>query len=103
MLRASRDIEFQELRLRIFNKFVGQEGVPLSKTFTVAVIVAQRNSPVAQLRGPATGTGTRKRSASVTSVDNPEMRIVDCQLDWEAVAYSTEGTKLTVRILDTPV
>ncbi|KAJ3569297.1 hypothetical protein NP233_g5139 [Leucocoprinus birnbaumii] len=100
MLRVSRDIELTELRQRVFNKFVGQEGVPLSKGFTIAVVVAHKNSPIAQLREPA--NGTRKRSTSVTSVDNPDMRIVDSQLDWETVAYSTEGTKLTLRILDTP-
>lgn len=100
MLRASRDLEFSELRRRIFNKFVGQEGVPLSKDFTVAVVVAQANSPIAHLRGPA--TETRKRSSSVTSLDNTAMRIIGCQGDWETVAYLTEGTKLTLHILNTP-
>ncbi|KXN91635.1 hypothetical protein AN958_12487, partial [Leucoagaricus sp. SymC.cos] len=102
MLRVSRDVEFTELRQRIFNKFVGQEGVPLSREFTVAVVVARMNSPISQLR-ESKDTGARKRSTSIRSVDHPEMRIVDSQLDWETVAYSTEGTKLTLRILDTPV
>ncbi|KAF5359484.1 hypothetical protein D9756_003271 [Leucocoprinus leucothites] len=100
MLRVSRDIELTELRERVYNKFVGQEAVPLSKGFTIAVVVPQMKSPIAQLREPT--NGARKRSTSVTSVDNPDMRIVDSQLDWETVAYSTEGTKLTLRILDTP-
>ncbi|KAF9453510.1 hypothetical protein P691DRAFT_719715 [Macrolepiota fuliginosa MF-IS2] len=99
MFRVSRDITFTELRQRIYNKFIGQEGVPLSREFTIAVVVAEMNSPIAQLPEPV---GTRKRSTSVTSVDHPEMRIVDSQGDWETVAYSTEGTRLTLRILDTP-
>ncbi len=98
MLRVSRDITFTELRQRIYNKFIGQEGVPLSKEFTVAVAVAHMDVPIAQLPKLA----GRKRSASVTSVDHPEMCIVDSQGDWEVVAYTTEGTKLTLRILDTP-
>lgn len=97
MLRVSRDITFTDLHQRIFNKFIGQEGVPLSKNFTVAVVVADMNSPIAQLREPV---GTRTPSTSVTSIDHPELRIIESQGDWEIVAYSTEGTKLTLRILD---
>lgn len=99
MLRVSRDVTFMELRQRIYNKFIGQEGIPLSKEFTVAVIVTQMDSPIAQLREP---NGAGKRSTSVTPLDHPEMRIVDSQGDWETVAYSTEGTKLTLRIFDEP-
>jgi len=40
---------------------------------------------------------------SLTSADKSDMRILDSQLDWETVAYSTEGTKLTLRIFDAPV
>jgi len=101
ILRASRDIEWGELRQRISNKFVGQQAISLSKNFTIAVVVAKMTSSIAQLREFA--SGMQKQSMSLSSVDKTDMRILDSQLDWETVAYSTEGTKLTLRIFDAPV
>jgi len=100
ILRVSRDIEWGELRQRIFNKFIGQQGIPLSKDFTIAVLAAKMASPIAQPLEPV--SGLQERSMAITSVDKPDVRIVDSQLDWETVAYSTEGTKLILKIFDVP-
>ena len=98
ILRVSRDIEWGELRQCISNKFVGQRAISLSKDFTIAVVVVKMTSAIAQLREFA--SGMQKQSMSLTSADKSDMRILDSQLDWETVAYSTEGTKLTLRIFD---
>ena len=100
ILRVSRDIEWGELRRRIFNKFIGQQGIPLSKDFTIAVLSAKMASPIAQPLEPV--SGLQERSIAITCVDKSDVRIVDSQLDWETVAYSTEGTKLILKIFDVP-
>ena len=35
MLKVFREISYADLRQRIYNKFVGQEGIPLSHDFTI--------------------------------------------------------------------
>lgn len=35
MVKVSRDISYADMRQRIYNKFVGQEGIPLSQEFTI--------------------------------------------------------------------
>jgi hypothetical protein len=96
MLRVSRDSTYTELRQRIFNKFIGQEGIPLSKEFKITVVVTHTNSPMVHLRKP-----------HISMLGNPgdelELRMVECQGDWETIAYATEGHKFSLRIFDNPI
>ncbi|KIM40537.1 hypothetical protein M413DRAFT_445979 [Hebeloma cylindrosporum] len=94
LLRVSSETSFAEVRLRLYNKFVGQEGVPLSQNFTVAFVPATQ-SP--------TQTSPRKdrlRSASVSSADRMELIFINSDADWEQITSCAGGSKLTLRILD---
>ena len=96
MLRTPRTISFEELRKRIYDKFVVQEGVPLSESFSVAHII------------PPPTDHTRSRSNSVSSTGTgvanaTEMSFITSQTEWEQVVSGTHiMDKLTLRILDTP-
>ncbi|KAJ3506326.1 hypothetical protein NLJ89_g6931 [Agrocybe chaxingu] len=95
MLRVPREITLKELRERIYTKFVGQEGVPLSREFSVAFVLPTPGmAPVKP--------NSRARSASVSSKDRMEMQFVEKEADWERVVMSTEGSKVVLRILDGP-
>jgi hypothetical protein len=94
MLRISRDSSYTELRQRIFNKFIGQEGIPLSKGFKTTVVVAHINSPMTHLRKP---------NASILGTPGDELRMVESQGDWETITYATEGHKFSLRIFDNPI
>lgn len=94
LLRVPSETSFTNVRQRLYNKFVGQEGVPLSQNFTVAFV-------------PATSSPTqpsfpkdRLRSASVSSADRMELIFINSDADWEQIISSAGGSKLTLRILD---
>ncbi|KAF8623706.1 hypothetical protein AX17_007403 [Amanita inopinata Kibby_2008] len=91
ILRAPKTITYEELRGRLYDKFAGQEGLPLSKSFTIASM-----HPIRQ----PVGRG-RARSGSVSSTDRTEMEFVGSQAEWHQIVTSYEGGKLTLRILDT--
>jgi hypothetical protein len=98
MLRVSRDTLFEDVRQRLYNKFVGQEGVPLSKDFAVAMVVPSITAP-----SPAKSSSSKlSRSLSVSSTDKMELHFIDSQYDWEQVVLTKESSKVTLRILDAP-
>ncbi|KAF8150697.1 hypothetical protein B0H34DRAFT_729893 [Crassisporium funariophilum] len=92
LLRISREITLCELRQRLYNKFVGQEGVPLSQTFCVAFVPP---TPVSPNHG-------RLRSASTSSADRMELQFINSESEWEHLVSTIEGQKITLRILDAP-
>lgn len=91
LLRVSNTTSYEELRERLCDKFIGQEGLPLSKLFTIAL-----TNP---LRDRELKNGGRGRSGSVSSTEH--MEFVRSQNDWDRVIASYEGGKLTLRLLDT--
>lgn len=58
MVKVPRDIEFPELRQKIYAKFVGQEGIPLSQDFVLMM-----------------------KADSATIVDDYEWRAVESSLE----------------------
>lgn len=98
VLRVSKDTAFEDIRERLYNKFVGQEGVPLSKEFSVAMIVPSNASP-----SPVKSSSSKlSRPLSVSSVDKMELHFIDSQYDWEQIVLIRESNKVTLRILDAP-
>ncbi|RDB26343.1 hypothetical protein Hypma_006740 [Hypsizygus marmoreus] len=97
VLRVPCDVSYKDLRQRLYNKFVGQEGVPLSDSFTISFL-----QPVSTPEpAPAAKVTTRKRSNSLSSDPvNNTMYPVASEADWEIVAASIEGSKLALRIFD---
>lgn len=94
LLRVPSETPFTEVRQRLYNKFVGQEGVPLSQNFSVAFV------PAASSPTQSSFPKDRLRSASVSSADRMELMFINSDADWEQIISSTGGSKLTLRILD---
>lgn len=94
LLRVDGDISYREMRQRVYNKFVGQEGIPLSESFTIAFLQPLQTTTT-------TTTKTRARSSSMSSDPvTTQLHMVTSQSDWENVTASLEGPKLTLRITD---
>jgi len=89
---VSRGIGLADVRQRLYNKFIGQEGVPLSESYNIAFIPPN----------PAPLTGARLQSALVTSADRMDAQPITLQSDWEQLTTSLQGNKITLRILDIP-
>ena len=73
-----------EIRQRIYNKFVGQEGIPLAPDFTVAFVLSSQQS---------------FKAGCKHSSDDAELRLVSTESDWESIIMTT-SSKVTLRILD---
>jgi len=87
MLRIPRDIKFSDLKRRLYDKFVNQENILLSHSFSVVLALP-----------PSTNPGSKRMSlASCT-----EMRFIDRETDWRKITTANDGSKITLRILDTP-
>lgn len=95
VVRVGRDTEFPAIRKRIYDKFVRQENIPLSDSFTLALIlpvVKRQDSVIYGNRG-------RSRSNSLSSVGAMQMKLLLSQEDWDsAVGHQP---KITLRVLDT--
>jgi len=92
LLRAHRSITFEEARAKIYEKFVSQEGVPLSESFALAYL------PPA----PIDYSKPRSRSGSLSSLsvgfpDLAHMRFISSQRDWENAIASIGRGKLILR------
>jgi hypothetical protein len=100
MLRVPCTTSFEEVRKRLYDKFVGQEGVPLSESFTIAYLLP----PPASDDSAKTGKG-RARSSSISSAtiaDCTQVCFITSEKEWEQVIVQNASTKLSFRILDSP-
>jgi len=92
ILRISRSLSFTEVRQRLYDKFVRQEGVPLSETFAVALLVPAPQRP-----------GVRPDTSSLWSIgaaakDSSVLLFVKSNDDWDR-AISKHGNKILLRII----
>ncbi|KAK2460961.1 hypothetical protein APHAL10511_007431 [Amanita phalloides] len=87
VLRIAKDASYEELRDRLHDKFAGQEGLSLSRSFTIALTY-----PIGQF------AYRKSRSNAVSSAER--MRFISSQWDWDCVVASHDGGKLILRILD---
>ncbi|KAL1739625.1 hypothetical protein HDZ31DRAFT_68747 [Schizophyllum fasciatum] len=103
LMRATRAITFGELRRRLFDKFVGQEGVPLSEDFTVAFHAPPAEPPVSEAAARLGVRQGRARSSSL-SAGILSMQFINSQAEWERALQDVdmESGRLHLRILDTP-
>ena len=92
LLRVYRSISFADMRSKVYDKFVQQEGVPLSASFAIAFL------PPA----PIDYSKPLCRSSSMSSVGFPDlahMRFISSQREWEDAIASTVRGKLTLRTI----
>ncbi|KAL1724418.1 hypothetical protein EV715DRAFT_244952 [Schizophyllum commune] len=103
LLRATRSIPFGELRRRLHDKFVKQEGVPLSEDFTVAFHAPPAEPQVSEAAARLGVRQGRARSSSL-SAGILSMQFINSQAEWERALQDVdvESGKLHLRILDTP-
>lgn len=84
LLRVPRGTGLAEVRQRLYNKFIGQEGIPLSQAYNV-VFVPPNPSPM----------------CSVTSANRTDDQVITLESDWEQLMSTYLGNKITLRIQDT--
>ena len=132
MLRASRTTSFVELKKRLYDKFVKQEGLRLSRRLTVVSVRPPPNkrelrtsSSISTLSSPSWIAGAlcrlgrvqnrhsatfRKESSSLEQrrlsfAELTQMHFIEDEVDWQKILarHFADGTKVTLRILDTPI
>ena len=84
LLRVPRRIRFAEVKQRLYDKFIGQEGIPLSPTFDV-VFVPPNPSP----------------GGSIISANRMDAQVITLESDWEYLMSTVQRDKITLRIQDT--
>jgi len=91
IIRVPRSSSFTEVRQRLYDKFVRQEGVPLSETFVVALLVP----------APAR-SGVRPRASSLWSIGAADkdavLQFVKSNDDWDQAIYKY-GNKILLRVI----
>lgn len=87
LLRVPCEISYKDLRHRLYNKFVGLEGIPLSEKFAISYVQ------------PIKADNSLDHSQPHHS-DSSTLYPVASEGDWECVAASLDGCKLTLRISD---
>ena len=85
LLRVSRGIGLADVRQRLYNKFICQEGLPLSQAYNMAFVPP-----------PLTG------AMSVTSGNRMNDRLITSESDWQQLMTTLQSSKITLRILDIP-
>lgn len=93
LLRVPDEISYKDLRQRLFNKFVGQEGVVLSDSFKITFL-----QPVIKDL-ETSDTDNSSRPPSSDTEDHVPYHVTSAA-DWENVAASIEGYKLTLLVTD---
>jgi len=93
MLRIPRDILFSDLKRRLYEKFLNQENIRLSESFSVILAVPPAD--------PVEIAHLYSRRAPVATCT--EMRFIDCEADWRSITTKNDGSKITLRVLDTPL
>ena len=86
LLRIHRATSFEEMRSKIYDKFVHQENAPLSESFGLAYL-------------PPLPFDHRARSGSTGFPELAHMRFVSSQSEWDRVLASAGRGKLTLRAI----
>ncbi|KAG2145354.1 uncharacterized protein EDB93DRAFT_517194 [Suillus bovinus] len=92
ILRVSRSLSFTEIRQRLYDKFVRQEGVPLSESFVVAILVPP---PVMEKSG---GRPYTTSFSSTADKDNAVLHFIKSNDDWDQAIYKY-GNKVLLRVI----
>lgn len=89
MLRIPRFTSFIDLKRRLYDKFVNQQKIFLSHTFSVLLALPPDSLP---------SPGYKR----VSFASRTEMRFINRESDWRDIVSAYDGSKITLRILDTP-
>ncbi|KAJ7773467.1 hypothetical protein B0H16DRAFT_1512449 [Mycena metata] len=95
LLRAAEELSLTEIRWRLREKFLGQEGITLSEKFTLAYMI-----PAVPSKGSVQARGRSNSLSSAAALDSALMEIISTEADWAQLRASLDGAKLTLRVLD---
>ncbi|KAH9481331.1 hypothetical protein JR316_0005853 [Psilocybe cubensis] len=90
LLRVPRETTLADIRQRLYNKFVGQEGVPLSKSFDIIFVPPSQSSP----------TKDQSSSHSLSPNDLMDFFFIHSDDEWQEIVSTTSGSKVNLRIMD---
>jgi hypothetical protein len=88
LLRVSRGTSLADVRQRLYNKFIGQEAIPLSQAYNITFVP----------HNPERANGACSKPASAKQAD---VQLIILESDWEQLMSTLQGSKITLRILDT--
>ncbi|KII85086.1 hypothetical protein PLICRDRAFT_178840 [Plicaturopsis crispa FD-325 SS-3] len=94
MLRVPRTTTLKEMRGKLHEKFVVQEGVPLDENFGLVLLL-----PGDEKHNATTGRYRSQSLSSMLSSQAIQMEVIESQSEWESVKSTCSG-KLTLRIFD---
>lgn len=89
LLRVIRDSDLAEVRNKIKEKFSSQEKLVLTESFTLAVVLPTARSP------------TPGGMSNSLSSAGGQLKLILTDNDWQRALTVTDGSKITVRVLDT--
>ena len=99
VFRVAYETTYAEIRDKIYDKFVNQEGISLRPDFPLAYLVPvfTRGSPTS----PASPGSTRKRAGSVGSPTTNQSSLLPIQSQeaWDDIVRESDG-KLTLRVFE---
>lgn len=99
VFRVAYETTYAEIREKIYDKFVNQEGISLRSDFPLAYLVPvfTRGSPTS----PTSPGSTRKRAGSVGSPSTNQSSLLPIQSQeaWEDIVRESDG-KLTLRVFE---
>ncbi|KJA26238.1 hypothetical protein HYPSUDRAFT_36504 [Hypholoma sublateritium FD-334 SS-4] len=93
MLRAPWNTTLMDLKRRLYDKFVNQQGIFLSHTFSV-VLAVRPGSLDSPLPSPLFERGP--------FAERTEMHLIRRESEWRRIVAMNDGSKITLRVLDTP-
>jgi len=94
MLRTPWNITFMDLKRRLYDKFVNQQGIFLSHTFSVFLALRPGS-----LNYPLPSPDFER----VSFAERTDMQLISRESEWRRiVSMNDNGSKITLRILDTP-
>ncbi|KAF7316683.1 hypothetical protein HMN09_00401200 [Mycena chlorophos] len=103
LLRVDEDLTLDEVRCRLRDKFLAQEGVRLSSGFALAYMIPASPTATALRSGGGRGGG-RARARSGSLADTALMEMIETEDDWvrlrATVTLDGTCTKLTLRVVD---
>ncbi|KAH7927945.1 hypothetical protein BV22DRAFT_1084069 [Leucogyrophana mollusca] len=94
MLRVPRFLPYEDVRQRIYSKFVGQEGSPLSESFAMSLLIPVATEQPGGVR-PRTGSFS---SAGGSDRDKARLQFISNHDDWEH-AIAQHGSKVLLRLI----
>ncbi|KAJ7761944.1 hypothetical protein DFH07DRAFT_917927 [Mycena maculata] len=95
LLRVEEHLPLSEIRQRLREKFLGQEGITLSETFALAYMI-----PASPAKASVQSRNRSNSLSTGTLTDTALVEMISTEDEWARLRSSLDGTKLTLRVMD---